>query len=75
MVWTHVLNNSISTTSLSYNQLASQLANNTSAFNVTTSLGSQNSLNIIFEFSCLKKNRLEAFTLLREMIMNPKFEK
>ena len=73
MLWVHTLNNTISTANHSYNQLASKLANTTAGFSVTTSLGQGSQLNVIFEFSCLKKNILSAFDLVQEIVLSPKF--
>ena len=74
-LWVHALNSSISSASLNYNQLASRLANAAANFQVSTTRGPSNSLTVLFEFSALKHNLNEAFSLIEQMILSPKFEK
>jgi len=63
-LWAHTINRTISTANFSYNELTSWLANHTAGFNVLSSIGGNNDVNLIFEFSCLKKNIVTAFSLL-----------
>ena len=57
----NTINQVISTKTYDYNQLTSLLANCTAGFNVFSSNGNNEEYNIIFEFSCLKKNVDKAF--------------
>jgi Zn-dependent M16 (insulinase) family peptidase len=74
-LWINNLNRVISTKNYTYNELTAQLANHTAGFNVFHSVGQKDDFNVVFEFSCLKKNIGKAFSLLEEMISTPKFEK
>lgn len=74
MLWTYAVNRSISTASYTANELTSKLSSHTAGFSVFTSPGQDSEVNIIFEFSCLKKNVQTAFQLLQEIIVSPLFE-
>jgi hypothetical protein len=51
------------------------LANHTAGFNVFHSVGKGDEVQVVFEFSALKKNTGRAFELLGEIVLGPKFEK
>lgn len=74
MLWTYAVNRSISTASYTASELTSRLSSHTAGFSVFTAPGQESEVNIIFEFSCLKRNIQIAFQLLSEMIVSPLFE-
>ena len=48
MLWVYSINNTIATKSQSYRELTHNLAINTSEFNVSSSVGKDNTFNIVF---------------------------
>ncbi len=74
-LWEAAINRTISTHSHGYNEMTALLANHTAGFNVFHTVGKGEELQVVFEFSALKKNTRKAFELLGEIVLGPKFEK
>jgi Zn-dependent M16 (insulinase) family peptidase len=75
MLWVYSINSTIATKSQSYRELTHNLAINTSEFNVSSSVGKDNTFNIVFEWSCLSSKINNSFKILEELIFDPVFEK
>jgi Zn-dependent M16 (insulinase) family peptidase len=73
MLWSYTINSTISTKSRSYKSLTLQLGTLTSGFHLFSSAGPSDSLNLVFEFSCLPANATAALGLLEEIIFEPVF--
>lgn len=73
-LWIYSINKGISTGSLGYKELSARISQVAGSFSVAPGVGVKDEMNIIFETSCLKKNREELFRLIEEIIHSPRFE-
>jgi len=64
MLWIYSLNSTIATKTQSYRELTHNLAVNVSEFTVASSIGKDDTFNIVFEFSCLNNKVQSAFKIL-----------
>ena len=74
-LWAYTINKGISTKSLSHEELSSKLNRVSGNFRVTIVKGENEEIIVSFSASCLSENVDEFVSLLKEMLVNPKFEK